>query len=178
MKQRPRSENARTRTQTPHARRVLQAIEELGFARNAAARGLAAGMSSSVGIIVVDLDNSLFLRMIRGAEREAEEREMNVLLSNSDIRLKRQNDSLRLFDEMRLAGIILAPLEGNLGLFAVVRGHGRPTVLLNHPGDGNCCGVVVDEELGGYLAARHLIAKGRVAAPSSGRKDTRSSPSD
>jgi LacI family transcriptional regulator len=140
--------------------RVSQAIEELGLVRKSSARGLASRASNTVGVVLIDLSNSLFVSMARGIEREATAAGMKVLLTNSDIDRAKQDDSLRFFDEMRAAGIILAPLEGDLGVLDSVRAHGRPVVLLNHPAPSSGCGVVVDEEHGGYLAARHLIGLG------------------
>lgn len=140
--------------------RVWQAIDELGFVRNSAARGLASRASNMVGVVLIDLSNSLFVSMARGIEREATAAGMKVLLTNSDIDRGKQDDSLRFFDEMRAAGVILAPLEGDLGVLNSVRAHGRPVVLLNHPAPPGGCGVVVDEEHGGYLAAHHLIELG------------------
>jgi LacI family transcriptional regulator len=141
--------------------RVWEAIDELGFVRNAAASGLASRASNTVGVVLIDLSNSLFLSMARGIEREATAVGIKVLLTNSDIDREKQDDSLRFFDEMRTAGVILAPLEGDLGVLDEVRRHGRTVVLLNHPAPEAGCGVVVDEERGGYLAARHLIEQGR-----------------
>lgn len=140
--------------------RVWQAIEELGFVRNAAASGLASRASNTVGVVLIDLSNSLFVSMARGIEREASAAGIKVLLTNSEIDLAKQDDSLRFFDELRAAGVIVAPLEGDLGAIESVRRHGRPVVLLNHPAADGGCGVVVDEEHGGYLAARHLIELG------------------
>ena len=142
--------------------KVQQAIDELGFVRNAAASSLAAGVSTTVGMVLVDLGNSLFVNMARGAEREAQRLGFSTFLADSDIDAERQNNSLRLFDEARVAGIILAPLEGPLGAMEPVKQRGRPIVLLNYSTDDNAtCSVVVDEHRGGQLAAQHLIELGR-----------------
>src|SRR3954454_18262292 len=58
--------------------RVHAAIEELGWVRNAAARSLATGTSTTIGIVLVDLGNTLFVDMARGAEEAAREHGMNV----------------------------------------------------------------------------------------------------
>lgn len=143
--------------------RVTRAIDQLGFVRNSAARSVAAGVSSTIGLVLVDLGNSLFVDMAKGAEKQAEASGMNMLLANSDINLAKQDAYLHLFDEARVAGIILAPLDGSLVEMEKVRRHGRPVVLLNDTGtvSSSACSVVVDEVHGGYLAARHLIDEGR-----------------
>jgi LacI family transcriptional regulator len=142
--------------------KVHRAIDQLGFVRNAAARSIAAGVSSTVGIVLVDLGNSLFVDIARGAERQAQASGMSLLLANSDVSLDKQDAYLHLFDEARVAGIILAPLDDSLAEMEKVRRHGRPVVLVNDTGINTLsCGVVVDEQHGGYLATKHLLDCGR-----------------
>lgn len=143
--------------------RVTRAIDQLGFVRNSAARSVAAGVSSTIGLVLVDLGNSLFVDIAKGAEKQAEAAGMNMLLANSDINLSKQDAYLHLFDEARVAGIILAPLDGSLAEMEKVRRHGRPVVLVNDTSTtgAGACSVVVDEVHGGYLAAQHLISLGR-----------------
>jgi LacI family transcriptional regulator len=142
-------------------RRVEAAIAHLGFVRNSAARSLAAGTTDTVGMVLVDIGNSFFVDIARGAEAATAEAGLNLLLANSDVDQVRQDSYLKLFDEARAAGLILAPLDGPLTVAHTVRDHGRPVVLVNAPVvDGSACSVVVNEELGGSLAAEHLLAQG------------------
>lgn len=141
--------------------RVEQAIAELGFVRNDAARRLAAGRSNTVGFVVVDLANSFFLDITRGIEAGLDEQSRRLVLANSDVDLEKQSAHLALFEESQLSGMILAPLDAPLDAAAAVRERGTPLVLVNWPGDDDSCGVVNDDEYGGYIAARHLIERGR-----------------
>ena len=141
--------------------RVARAIEELGFVPNRAARSLAAGTSATIGFVVVDLANSFFLDMARGAAQEAERHGMNVLLADSDLRLERQRTHLRLFNEERVAGVLLAPHPDSAEEPSSWHGRGRRLVVVNGPPVAGGCAVNADNELGGYLAARHLIETGR-----------------
>jgi LacI family transcriptional regulator len=142
--------------------RVTTAIDQLGFVRNDAARSLAAGKSNTVGLILTDVGNSLFVDIARGAEDAASSTGRSLLLANSDVNLTKQESYLDIFDEARVAGIILAPLDAGLDGVDRVRRHGRNIVLVNYAGDRtDCCSVVVDEEYGGYLAATHLMDIGR-----------------
>lgn len=142
--------------------RVRASISELGFVRNNLARSLAAGRADTLGFVIVDIGNSLFVDIARGAQETSAEHDMKLLLANSDVDLAAQDSYLDLFDEARVGGVLLAPLDGPLDAAARVRSHGRPVVLVNAPSPQNdCCGVVVDEELGGYLATHHLLETGR-----------------
>lgn len=154
--------NAPEKVSEQTRQRVHQAVEELGFVRNQVARTLAAGSADLFGFVIVDIGNSFFVDIARGAEQSAVENQYKLLLANSDVDLVRQNLYLDLFNESRVSGILLAPLDAPLDVAERVRRRGCPVVLVNWPGrDGECCGVTVDEEHGGYLATQHLLEQGR-----------------
>ena len=141
-------------------RRVLAAIAELGFVRNDAARSLAAGSSTTVGLVLADLDNSFFVDIARGAEAILRQHGMNMLIANSDIDASREVRNLELFEESRVAGILMAPTPWVATRLPPIRS--TPLVYVNaEPGSASYSAVVVDEKRGGYLAARHLIEMGR-----------------
>jgi LacI family transcriptional regulator len=143
-------------------RRVRNAIDELGFVPDRRARALAAGTSSVIGFVVVDLSNSFFLDMARGAEQEAQRHGMNVLLANSDVQAEKELVYMHLFDEERVAGVLLAPLPTNADdVLSAGRWRSDVVVLNTVPGGAASCCVTANNELGGYLAARHLIDTGR-----------------
>jgi LacI family transcriptional regulator len=142
--------------------RVESAIASLGFVPNTSARTLAAGRGTLVGFVAVDLGNSYFLDIARGVEREADLGQQSVLLGNSDVDLDKQTGYLNLFEQAQAAGIVLAPFDGPMDEARRLRRRGLRVVYVNWPGDGDeSCGVVVDEVLGGRLAAQHLLEQGR-----------------
>ncbi|MBK4347109.1 LacI family DNA-binding transcriptional regulator [Lacisediminihabitans changchengi] len=141
--------------------RVQNAIATLGYVRNDAARALAAGKSKSIGFVSTNIENSLFVDMIHGAQSGSRDANMTILIGNSADDLAQQNAYLDLFDEARVAGVLLAPMEDPTDGIKRMRSHGRQLVLLNYrPHDHDCCVVLVDNEQVGYLAARHLIDRG------------------
>ena len=111
--------------------KVEAAIAELGFVRNSAARTLAARRTDTVGLVLTNIGNSLFVDIARGAESAAGHGQLKLLLANSDSEAAKQNSYLELFDEARVAGVILAPMDGPLDSALAVQSHGRPVVLVN-----------------------------------------------
>ena len=87
-------------------RKVLSSIAELGFVRNDAARSLAAGNSTSVGLVLADLGNSFFVDIARGAERALRRHKMDVLIVNSDVDPDREVHNLELLDRSRVLSLI------------------------------------------------------------------------
>ena len=148
---------------TPATRdKVLSAISELGFSRNAMASALASGSTRTVGLVVPTLRNSLFTDVAEGAQRAARDRGLNLQLASADSDLVQQNAQLEFLDAARVLGLLLAPMEDSGVSIERLRRHGRPVVVLNYASQpGDVCTVLVDNEQVGYLAARHLIDQGR-----------------
>jgi LacI family transcriptional regulator len=144
--------------------KVERAIQALGYVRNRAARYLAGGSSNTIGFVLIDLSNSFFLDMARGAEDEAQQSGMAVVLANTNMQPERQGVYLNLFEEEQVGGILIAPLADSMAQVQTIRARGPKIVVLNDPtGGSDLCHVLVDNELGSYLAARHLIDSGRRA---------------
>jgi LacI family transcriptional regulator len=140
---------------------IEQAIVLLDFVPNGQARSLARGRSRTVGMIVTDLANSFFVDIARGAEEAATAAGHSLLVASSVNAEQKQQELLRVFDEARFAGILIAPFEAAAD-YREPEGLRGPSVVLNvarpvHYGSS----VVSDDELGGYLAARHMIELGR-----------------
>ncbi|GGF40424.1 LacI family transcriptional regulator [Microbacterium sorbitolivorans] len=142
--------------------RVRAAIDELGYVRNDAARQLRAGRSSTVGLVVLDAGNPFFTEVARGAEDAAADRDVAVLLGNSDERTDREDAYLSLFEEQRVRGVLLSPVSEALATAQRLRDHGTPVVLVDRTAPGSdFSSVAVDDVRGGYIAAAHLLGQGR-----------------
>jgi DNA-binding LacI/PurR family transcriptional regulator len=61
-------------------RRVEEAVRELGFVPNRAARGLITGRTGNVAVIVPDITNPHFAALVRSVERSARQSDLQVLL--------------------------------------------------------------------------------------------------
>ena len=150
----------RVRPQT--LERVRRAIAELGFVRNANASSLAGRRDRTVGLVVIDIGNSLFVDIARGAQHGAGEHAMNLVIANSDNDDALQAAHLDFFNQARSSGILLAPSSDPRGSLSALTRRGVPVVVINYDnGREDHCRVLVDNEQVGYLAARHMIDTGR-----------------
>ncbi|OMH36735.1 LacI family DNA-binding transcriptional regulator [Tersicoccus sp. Bi-70] len=144
------------------AERVQAAIDDLGFVRNDAARQLRVGRSHSIGLVVLDVRNPFFTDVARGVEERAAAEGLSVLLANSDERADREAAHLELFEEQRVRGILISPVEEVLPLLQGLRNRGIPSVFVDRlastPGWSS---VSVDDVRGGRDAVEHLLARGR-----------------
>lgn len=155
--------NHRERVAPPTLDRIDRAIAMLGYIPNGVARSLAAGRTRSIGLVLSDLGNSLFVDIARGAERAADELGLSVILANSDGRLEREDRYVDLFAETRVRGVLLTLNDASH--FRAISGrhsYGQPIAMLNfHDDTGRYCTASIDNEWGGNLAANHLIETGR-----------------
>ena len=147
-------------------RRVLEAIEKLGWVRNESARQLRAGHSASIGLVVMDIANPFFSDLARGVGEVAAAAGCSVLLSDSAHDPDRERAALGLYQQLRVRGVILAPIStspsGDLA-----RRLDMPVGLADRfAAYHDSCSVSVDDFVGGQLAAEHLLERGhrRLAA--------------
>ena len=142
--------------------RVLRAIDELGFIRNDAARQLRAGQSRTIGLIVLDVGNPFFTSVVRAAEDAAALHGSAVLLGDSGHNAGREANYIDLFQEQRVQGLLISPVGDVTARLDQLRERGVPTVLVDRLADeSQYSSVSVDDDAGGYLAARHLLDTGR-----------------
>jgi len=141
--------------------RVQDAIEELGFVRNDAARQLKAGHSDCIGFLTLDVRNPFFTDVARGAEQQAGRHGLSVLLANSDDSPQREAAYLDLFGRQRVRGVLVSPIDDVFEQLDRLKRHGIVPVLVDRVADGRpYSSVSVDDVRGGYLAVTHLIEQG------------------
>lgn len=140
--------------------KVLDAIEELGFVRNEAARQLRAGRNRTIGLLVLDVANPFFTDLAAGVEQAAEVNGLSVILCNSADNRKREAHYLGMLEEQRAYGILITPVSGRTARLQEIRRRGVPVVLVDRGSTRRQCSVSVNDVVGGELAAAHLIARG------------------
>ncbi len=142
--------------------RVQKAIDELGYIRNDAARRLRAGVSSTVGFVVLNGQNPFFNEVVRGAEDEASKNGIAILLGNTDEDTSREGKYLDLFEEQRVRGVLISPYGDINARLQRLKSRDIPAVLVDRLNvDGLFSSVAVDSVAGGRIAAQHLIDTGR-----------------
>ena len=154
--------NSPAKVATETAERVHRAIDELGFVRNDAARQLRAGTSRCIGFVVLDVSNPFFTDLARAAEERAAESGLALLIANSGEQREREAAGLDLFEEQRVRGVLVSPVEDITDRLEQLRRRGTPSVLVDRmastPGFSS---VSVDDVVGGRTAVQHLLDGGR-----------------
>jgi LacI family transcriptional regulator len=141
--------------------RVLDAIRDLGYRRNAMAHGLRLGTSAVIGFITDAIATTPFAgQVIRGAQDAAWAEQNILLVVNTDSSAEVEEQAVAMMLEHRVRGIVYStwyhrPVRLPPGIEEV------PTILVNcFSEDHELPAVVSDEAQGGYLATQTLISKG------------------
>jgi LacI family transcriptional regulator len=142
-------------------KKVLEAIERLGYRPNAVARGLASKKTTTVGVIIPDISSIFYAELARGIEDIATMYKYNIILSNSD---QNKDKELHLFNTMlgkQVDGIVF--MSGNITEEHVQEFERSPVpvVLAASIETGESIpSVAIDYKQAAYDAVAMLIEKG------------------
>jgi DNA-binding LacI/PurR family transcriptional regulator len=161
--------NDSARVREPLRRRVLEAVEALGYQPSQLARGLRRDKTNMFGMVIPDVTNPFFPAVVRGAEDVAFSNGYRLVLCNTD------NDhakELAHLNELRTylpSGLIVIPstFSDLTAQAEQYRRAGTAVVCIDRlPKRWNGDSVTVANEQGAYSAIRHLVQIGhrRLAA--------------
>lgn len=140
--------------------RVMQAIKDLHYVPNAAARSLSMSRTQTIGVVLPDLFGEFFSELIRGMDNAASGHGYLLLLStmHSDPALAGQAIAAM---RGRVDGVIvMAPQLSRVILDSLFPSE-LPGVELISEAGASRPSVGIDNRAGAELAARHLIRLGR-----------------
>jgi DNA-binding LacI/PurR family transcriptional regulator len=141
---------------SPHtATAVREAAAALGYRPNQAARSLKTGAARAVGLVVPDVTNPFFGRVLRGAQRAAARERYAVALVDTDGSYDLGQDAIQGLRGGAVDGFLLFGLVPPAG----ARDAGEPLVLVESEARG-CSSVRLDTEAGIRAAVDHLTALG------------------
>ncbi|GAB2701302.1 LacI family DNA-binding transcriptional regulator [Paenibacillus thermoaerophilus] len=87
--------------------KVMQAIEELGYYPNAAAKNLRSQRTWKIGVIVMDINVSYYAEIIKGIENTAYAKGYKVLICDAQNNREKERDFLGLLMDRTIDGLIL-----------------------------------------------------------------------
>jgi LacI family transcriptional regulator/LacI family repressor for deo operon, udp, cdd, tsx, nupC, and nupG len=92
--------------------RVMEVIRKLNYQPDRIARSLSVKKTQSIGIVVKQIDNPYFTKIIRGVFSFMSEREYTVLLGSSELSPAKERKSVETLLRQQVDGLILSPLQG------------------------------------------------------------------
>jgi LacI family transcriptional regulator len=141
--------------------RVLAAMEELDYRPNILARSLRRGETKTIGLVVPDNSNPFFAEMARTVEDLGFAAGYSVILCNSDDNLAKEAAYIDVLITKQVDGVVFIASGSSQEHLAELSQQGIPYVVVDREIDGSLADVIlVNNELGGYVATRHLIELG------------------
>jgi len=141
--------------------KVLLIIKKLGYTPNAIARGLKTKRTFTLGMLIPDITNPFFAEIARGVEDAANKNNFNVILCNTDDKLKKERTYLEILREKRVDGLILGTAHIRDQSILELEKKKFPYILISRNVERlnkNC--IIIDDLAGGMMATEYLIKLG------------------
>jgi DNA-binding LacI/PurR family transcriptional regulator len=142
--------------------RVRQAIADLDYRPNAIARSLKINRTNTIGLIVPNISSPFWPPLARSIEQVLSAHGYHLVLVNAEEQGERASEAMDLFIRHRMDGVLVAaPSHSESRHYEPFVRTDRPLVFVDFVVPGVKADVVkMDSVVGGYLAAKHLVALG------------------
>jgi len=140
---------------------VTRVAKELGYQPDMLAKSFKSTRTKNIGVIISDITNTFFTKVLRGIDDIAEPNGYNVILCNTDENPEKEREYIQLLYRKKTAGLIICDSGRNEKNLRRLISEGFPVVLLDRKKRRvQTTQVVVDNEGGAYAVVTHLIKVG------------------
>jgi len=140
---------------------ILGIADELNYQPNRFAQGLRSSKTSTLGVIVADIQNPFFSGLLKGIEKSAKEQGYSIIVQDTDENYENEISAVRTMLAEQIDGLLITPVQNESGTIEELQRSPLPFVLLGRYFEGLDTHYVVTDDVGGaYKATEHLINKG------------------
>ena len=112
--------------------RTEAAASRVGYRRNRLASSMITGRTHTLAFVAADIGNVFFAQALRGAADVAHEAGLEIVIANSDEDVALERAAVRILDEKRVDGFIIAPVgDGSSEHIAGLLARGTPVVFFD-----------------------------------------------
>lgn len=141
--------------------KVMDVIASLGYQPSVLASALTGKRTRTIGLIIPDVANPFFAEVARRVEDRGRELGFNLLMCNTDNNPETEEMYLSLLKQKSVDGIIIGTTTRNHSVLKELLQEQMPVALIAQDIPELMIDVVsVDDYLGGYQAASHLVELG------------------
>jgi LacI family transcriptional regulator len=142
-------------------RRVLGAIESVGYTPNIHARNLASGQSRTLGLIISDITNPFFPDLVKAIQEKALELSYDVIVLNTNYKPERDVPYVQRLLELQVRGVMILTTEMDLTVIERLSSRKIAVVFLDIGRVGpHTSNIRVNYEKGVHQAVEHLLELG------------------
>ena len=146
-------------------KRIKELARSMGYAPNVHAQRLASRRSHTVGLIVPDIENAYYARLVRIIDQSVRERGYHLVLALSQNDLAVEKSLLEYFAWLRVEGLLIAPVNSAVDAVRyppVLSAQQIPCLYITAYHDGGAFGaVMVDLAEGTRQLVARILATGR-----------------
>ncbi len=152
--------NGSAAVREPRRKRVMDAMESLGYQPSQLARGLRRNSIDMLGMIIPDITNPFFPGVVRGAEDIAYKYGHRLVLCNTDNDPGKEISYFNDLRSFRPAGLLIIPSAGSTLIKGIRQSDSHIIFVDRCPQDWQGSFVTSDNEDGAYQAGVHLLGLG------------------
>lgn len=147
--------------------RVLRVAAELGYLPNNVARNLAMKSSSTLGLVITDIENPFFGSLTRYIDEYSHKQGYSLIISVSNDEPAEENRIIEGFIGDKVAGVLVVPTQvtrSEFNIYETLKKRHIPCVFSTtyYPrAEGDC--VMTDLETGSYRLTKYLLELGHRA---------------
>ncbi|MFC4322286.1 LacI family DNA-binding transcriptional regulator [Litchfieldia salsa] len=139
---------------------VISAMNQLGYVPNSAARSLRNQKTGMLAVLIPRITNPFFSQLIESMEIEASDKGYQLIVCQTRYSKKKELTYLNLLKTKQVDGVIMASIQNDWELIEGYLQYG-PIILCNEEDENATVPVIhVNQEYGGYIAAKHLVDQG------------------
>ncbi len=145
--------------------KVVKAIKDLNYTPSAIARSLSTSKTSTIGVIIPDINNLFFGEIVKGVTEIADEHSLNMILCVTDEDKDKELKAINVLKQQRIQGLIITPTfyknSCNSENLDALKNLGIPIILIDgHVEYLDFSGVFIDHIKGAYDGTVALIEAG------------------
>jgi len=141
--------------------RIEQAVNSIGYKRNAIARSLKMGTTKTIGLVIADITNPFFTDVTSVIQDMLHRSGYAVMLCCTDEDMAMQDEHISLLLDRMVDGLIIAPAGDDHALEKILARASIPTVLIDRICGGiDADAVVLDNQRAVQDAINYMISLG------------------
>ena len=144
--------------------KVLAISNELGYSPNAIARSLAMNKTSTIGLVVTDIENPFYGSLVHFLSGQAQKYNYSLLIAVSGEELETEDEIINVFLSRQVDGIIIIPSQNvrtNYQVFEMLKNRKIPFVFaISYYPEYSDAFVMTDYRSGSYKLTKYLLSLG------------------
>jgi len=142
--------------------KVLKAVEELDYRPNALAKGLKQMKTNMLGVVLANLQNPFWSKVMEGIEDICQSCGYSLLIANSRDKMEKEIENMKSFMVRQVDGIIVNPTQEENPFFRVLIERKFPVLFMNRRVKNVSANMVLMNNIkGASLAVEHLLSLGK-----------------